>query len=139
MQDYEMGEPRYTSLNYPFNYGIIPRTSLPIKLGGDGDPLDVIIIGENLQRGQILEAKVLGAIKMTDTGENDDKIVAVTKNYKDLTKKDIDNIFNESKTFFENYKGNYRVEFLKFLSRDEALNIISTSNKQYNKFGIRKR
>ena len=139
MQDYEMGEPRYTSLNYPFNYGIIPRTSLPIKLGGDGDPLDVIIVGDKLQRGQILEAKVLGAIKMTDTGENDDKIVAVIKNYKDLTKKDIDNIFNESKTFFETYKGNYRVEFLKFLSKDEALNIISTSNQQYNKFGIRKR
>ena len=36
---------------------------------------------------------------MTDTGENDDKIVAVIKNYKDLTKKDIDNIFNESKLF----------------------------------------
>ena len=53
MQDYEMGEPRYTSLNYPFNYGIIPRTSLPIKLGGDGDPLDVIIVGDKLQRGQI--------------------------------------------------------------------------------------
>ena len=139
MQDYEMGEPRYTSINYPFNYGIIPRTSLPIKLGGDGDPLDVIIVGEKLSRGQILEAKVLGAIKMTDTGENDDKIIAVDKNYKDLKKTDIDNIFKESKIFFETYKGNYRVEFLKFLSEDDAINIISKSNKQYNEYGIRKR
>ena len=106
MQDYEMGEPRYASLNILLTTELF-RDFPVAKLGGDGDPLDVIIVGDKLQRGQILEAKVLGAIKMTDTGENDDKIVAVIKNY-NLTKKDIDNIFNESKAFFETYKGNYR-------------------------------
>ena len=40
------GKPREVKyLGYPGNYGMIPRTLLPKELGGDGDPLDVIVLG----------------------------------------------------------------------------------------------
>ena len=31
-------------LAYPFNYGFIPQTIVPVEDGGDGDQLDIIII-----------------------------------------------------------------------------------------------
>lgn len=40
------GKPRLVNyLPYPFNYGMVPRTLLPKHLGGDGDPLDVVVLG----------------------------------------------------------------------------------------------
>jgi inorganic pyrophosphatase len=35
---------------YPGNYGVIPRTLLPGELGGDGDALDVLVLGELAER-----------------------------------------------------------------------------------------
>ncbi len=40
-------------LAYPFNYGFIPQTFLPVEEGGDGDQLDIIIIGPNVERGLV--------------------------------------------------------------------------------------
>jgi inorganic pyrophosphatase len=59
-------------LGYPANYGMIPRT-----LGGDGDSLDIITLGELRFRGEIAAAKVIGVMRMIDGGEVDDKIIAV--------------------------------------------------------------
>jgi len=43
---FEDGKPRVIKyLAYPGNYGMIPRTLLPKELGGDGDPLDIIMLG----------------------------------------------------------------------------------------------
>ena len=40
------GNPRIVEyLGYPGNYGMIPRTLLAKDSGGDGDPLDVIVLG----------------------------------------------------------------------------------------------
>ena len=38
-------------LGYPGNYGMIPRAFLPKNLGGDGDPLDVLLLGPSIKRG----------------------------------------------------------------------------------------
>ncbi len=66
------GAPRVTKyLGYPGNYGMIPRT-----LGGDGDPLDVIVLGNMIQRGTVTPAKILGVIFLDDNGEVDDKLLA---------------------------------------------------------------
>ena len=47
-----MAKPREVKyLGYPGNYGMIPRTLLPKELGGDGDPLDVIVLGPAVERG----------------------------------------------------------------------------------------
>jgi inorganic pyrophosphatase len=62
---------------YPANYGSIPGTALPKELGGDGDPLDVIVLGQAVPRGEVVDVRVIGVLKMLDGGEQDDKLIAV--------------------------------------------------------------
>lgn len=64
-------------LAYPANYGAIPGTALPKELGGDGDPLDVIVLGQAVPRGEVVDTRVIGVLKMLDGGEQDDKLIAV--------------------------------------------------------------
>jgi len=76
--EYKDGEPRVVNyLGYPGNYGAIPGTALPKELGGDDDPLDVIILGQAVPRGEIVDVRVIGVLKMLDGGEQDDKLIAV--------------------------------------------------------------
>ncbi len=76
-------EPRGDSLRvvdylpYPANYGMVPQTYLPVDLGGDGDPLDVFVLGPRLKRGSIIPVRLVGVIEMFDNGERDDKLIAV--------------------------------------------------------------
>ena len=71
--DLKNGKPRIVQyLPYPCDYGMIPHTK-----AADGDPLDVVILGPAVPRGSIVQAKVIGVMKLTDKGEQDDKIVAV--------------------------------------------------------------
>lgn len=76
--EYKDGAPRVVNyLGYPGNYGAIPGTALPKELGGDGDPLDVIVLGQAVPRGEIVDVNVIGVLKMLDDGEQDDKLIAV--------------------------------------------------------------
>jgi inorganic pyrophosphatase len=76
----------------PALYGFVPRTycgdlvgeycaeqSGRSVQGGDGDPLDVLVLTEHhIPRGDILvKAIPIGGLRMIDKGEADDKIVAV--------------------------------------------------------------
>jgi inorganic pyrophosphatase len=63
-------------LAYPANYGIIPGTRLPESAGGDGDPLDVVVLGDALDRGATARVRLLGVLQLTDDGEADDKLIA---------------------------------------------------------------
>ena len=72
------GKPRIVKyLPYPGNYGLVPQTLHSSVLGGDGDPLDVLILGSSLPRGSIVEARLIGVLKLLDRGEQDDKLIAV--------------------------------------------------------------
>jgi inorganic pyrophosphatase len=64
-------------LPYPGNYGFIPSTLMEESRGGDGDPLDVLLIAESLPTGSIVEALPIGTLKLSDRGELDTKIIAV--------------------------------------------------------------
>ena len=58
---------------YPYNYGCVCGT-----LGGDNDPLDVIIIyNKKIQSGTVLNCKIIGVITTIDNGEEDDKLLAI--------------------------------------------------------------
>ena len=58
---------------YPANYGSICQS-----LGGDDDPLDVLVLSrEPIHPGAILEVRPVGILKTVDGGETDDKILAV--------------------------------------------------------------
>ena len=74
----EDGAPRIVDyLAYPGNYGTIPGTALPEDLGGDGDPLDVLVLGQAVPRGEIVDVRLIGVLKMLDGGAQDDKLIAV--------------------------------------------------------------
>lgn len=76
--EHRNGKPRILDyLAYPGNYGMIPQTLLPQEKGGDGDPLDVIVLGAAIERGSVVKCKPIGVLKLLDRGEQDDKIIAV--------------------------------------------------------------
>lgn len=63
----------YSPLHYPGDYGFIPQSYY-----GDGDPLDILVMmSEPTYPGCIIEARVVGMLRLVDRGENDDKILAV--------------------------------------------------------------
>lgn len=65
----------YSAVHYPANYGFLPRTFC-----GDGDPLDVLILcQEPVEPLCIMRGRPIGVITMTDSREEDDKIIAVAE------------------------------------------------------------
>src|SRR5690606_28740751 len=64
-------------LPYPGNYGFIPSTYCDPETGGDGDPVDVILLCESLPQGSLVEIIPIGTIKLMDNQEEDYKIIAV--------------------------------------------------------------
>ncbi|MBI5443036.1 MAG: inorganic pyrophosphatase [Deltaproteobacteria bacterium] len=90
--------PQRSSSQPPALYGFIPQTYCGDRVGalaspatnGDGDPLDICILSERpIARAEILvNAKVVGGLRMIDHGEADDKIVAVLEN---------DNVWGQAK------------------------------------------
>ena len=70
-------------LPYPGNYGFIPSTYSDPEKGGDGDPLDVIILSSALKSGDIIEFIPVAMLKLIDEGEKDYKIVGIPADEKD--------------------------------------------------------
>lgn len=64
-------------LPYPANYGFVPRTLSAAADGGDGDPLDVFLLGPPRPRGAVVRARLIGALRALDDGEQDDKLLAI--------------------------------------------------------------
>ncbi|GAB5030962.1 sulfate adenylyltransferase [Nannochloropsis oceanica] len=67
----------------PFNYGMLPQTwedpaAMEGGYGGDNDPLDIIEVGSSpLPIGTVVKVKVLGALRLIDSGESDSKIIVI--------------------------------------------------------------
>ena len=62
-----------TPMRYPCNYGYVPGT-----LGGDGDPLDaLVILPLPLVPGSVIRCHPVGMLKMTDEAGADEKLVVV--------------------------------------------------------------
>ena len=64
-------------LAYPANYGFVPRTLLTEASGGDGDPVDVFVLGQSVARETIVSVRIVGIIHMLDGDESDSKLLAV--------------------------------------------------------------
>ena len=118
----------YSSFHYPVNYGFIPQT-----LGLDGDPLDILILcSQSIQPLCLVEATIIGNMQMIDSGEEDDKIIAVASKDPSVNHiTDIDELpkhfFNELKNYFEQYKvlENKQVQIDNFQNKQEAYKIIN--------------
>lgn len=64
-------------LPYPGNYGFIPSTLMDTERGGDGDALDILVIGESVATGTTLSVIPIGALLLRDHGEIDTKLIAI--------------------------------------------------------------
>ncbi len=63
----------YTGQGFPFDYGFVPQT-----LWDDGDALDVIILTTYpLLSGILVRVRPVAIMHMIDSGEGDDKVIAV--------------------------------------------------------------
>lgn len=129
----------YSSVYYPANYGFIPRTYCD-----DKDPLDILVLSQiTMHPMTLVEAKVIGVMRMLDQGEADDKLIAVCAN--DMSVAHINDIselpshfINELRHFFEEYKKleNKLVKIEEFEGQRLAKKILMHSINDYvAKFG----
>ena len=126
----------YSSVYYPANYGFIPQTFCD-----DQDPLDVLVLSQiEMEPLCIVDAKVIGVMRMLDGGEADDKIIAVAAT--DMSVNHINDIselpqhfINEIRHFFEEYKRleKKEVKVEDFGNAEEAKEIVRQAIADYKK------
>lgn len=124
----------FSSMYYPANYGFIPQTYCD-----DHDPLDILVLSQiTVVPMCLVDARVIGVMRMEDSGELDDKIIAVALN--DMSVNHIEDIrdlpghfFKELRNFFEDYKKleNKTVTVEEFQNREVACEIVSKSILDY--------
>lgn len=129
----------YGPLPYPFDYGFVPQT-----LWEDEDALDVILLSTfPIDSGILVNARPVALMKMTDSGESDDKLIVVPvedkrwndiQDLKDLNKHSL----KEFKLFFEvnkKLKGEnpdeYKIEVHGFEGKEQAIEAVKKSQKLY--------
>ncbi len=124
----------FSSVYYPANYGFIPQTYCE-----DHDPLDILILSQiDVVPLCLVQAKVIGVMRMLDSGEADDKIISVATG--DPSVSHINNIselpkhfISELKSFFEDYTKleNKSVVVEEFFDKETALKILQESFELY--------
>ncbi len=118
---------------YPFNYGYILNT-----LGGDGDPLDAVVICKRtLLPTCLINCKIIGALITSDENGKDEKILLVPDEKVDPYNKNITNYtdldshtLDEIKYFFEHYKDLEKGKFIdvnEFVDSNNAYEIYLNS------------
>jgi len=126
----------FSAVYYPANYGFIPRTFCD-----DGDPLDVLVLGqEPVTPLTLVEARAIGVMRMRDEKGIDDKIVAVSvrdPSFADYTDKDQlpGHVLLQVRRFFEDYKAleHKQVIVEDMLGPAEAFTIIREALELYRK------
>lgn len=138
--EFKKGKPRNVKfLGYPGNYGFIPQSILEKEDGGDGDPLDIIVLGPAVERGTVQEVRILGAIKLLDKGKQDDKIIAIPL---DGPFSDIYSLGEMMRKFpgtiqivrywFTGYKGG-KMHFMGYMKRKKAEELIEKAHLSWSK------
>ncbi len=125
----------YTATHYPANYGFIPRT-----YADDGDPLDVLVLcSEKIVPMTLVRVYPIGAMRMIDSGKQDDKIIAIP--FSDPTYINIHSmdeipyhVFDEIMHFFSVYKQleNKQTAVKSLFNREEAIEIIKQAIEAYD-------
>ncbi len=123
------------SMGYPAEYGFVPDT-----LGGDGDPLDALVLTEYPTfPGCLIEVKVLGMCVMTDEKGRDEKLITVptydpqwrdASDIGDVPRRVLDRISH----FFTVYKDLDEGKWVKienYVGRSEALAELSASRARF--------
>ncbi len=126
----------YSPFVYPANYGFFPQTWWE-----DGDPLDVLVISyEPWYPGVLVDVRPIGLMKMEDSGEIDDKVIAVpaddprfneVEDIKDLPQ----HLLKEIEHFFNRYKElqGKETKVLGFFGKEKAEEAILAGIDKYKK------
>ncbi len=130
----------FSAVHYPANYGFVPRTYCD-----DGDPIDILVLcQEPIQPLAIMQAKVIGVMKMRDDKGEDDKLIAVhvdDPNYADYS--DVSELpphrLRELQRFFQDYKAleNTKVLVEAPQGRSEALQVLRDAMALYDRERVR--
>jgi inorganic pyrophosphatase len=125
-------------LSYPANYGFVPQTLLPYATGGDGDPVDVFVLGPSIDRGNIVKIKIVGIIHLLDNDESDSKLLAVSKeepifcvNTFEELNKNYPGTIEIITVWLQHYKGNEKVEILSVNDEKDAFEYLTIANNVY--------
>jgi inorganic pyrophosphatase len=123
------------SMGYPAEYGFIPDT-----LGGDGDPLDALVLTEYPTfPGCLIESKILGMCIMEDENGKDEKLLCVP-DYDPAWKKATDitdvpkSVLDRISHFFTVYKDLDEGKWMKvesWVGREAALKELEASRKRF--------
>jgi inorganic pyrophosphatase len=132
----------FSSLYYPGDYGLIPRTHYE-----DGDPLDVLVmINEPTFPGCVLEARPVAFFRMMDKDLPDDKVLAVPASDPLYTEiRDLEDVpphfLREVAHFFSVYKDleEIRVKPIGWEPREAAYEHIRHAVELYSREGARLR
>lgn len=125
-------------LPHPANYGMVPGTRMPEREGGDGDPLDALVLGPALPRGHTAAARPIGVLRLHDEGQRDDKVLAVTEdspfaeieNLEELERK-FPGVMTILETWYSSYKGAGKIRSLGFGDAKEAKALIETARSHH--------
>ncbi len=129
----------HSSVMYPADYGLIPRTFYD-----DGDPIDaLVLLSEKTYPGVVVEARPIGMMEMIDQGDLDNKILCVAKGdpmYRNIDSMELlpQHLLKEIANFFETYKilENKKTEVRGWKGKKEAVAEIEKSIRMYgDKFG----
>ena len=125
----------HTAQDFPFDYGFVPRS-----LWHDNDPLDVVLLTTYpLMPGILVRARPVAIMNMIDSGEGDDKIIAVpVDDPRFATLKDLSDINPHTLKEIEHFYSTYKklqdkvVEVTGFKGRSEAESAFEEGLKLYN-------
>jgi inorganic pyrophosphatase len=127
-------------LPYPGNYGMVSRTWLDPEKGGDGQALDVMVLGTTVPRGTTIRAIPIGVVRVVDRFEQDDKILAIESGsiFKGVT--DIESLDAEYpgvseilRIWFGNVHGTSDVQMMGTGSRAQANAVIDYAAESFTK------
>jgi inorganic pyrophosphatase len=125
-------------LPYPANYGFIPQTLLPEANGGDGDPVDVFVLGPAIDRKTVARVRIVGIIDMLDDNESDSKLLAVptgnpgfnVRTYEQLINK-YPGVVDIIKLWLSHYKGPDRIQIRSGYDESHALPYVKQAHSDY--------
>jgi inorganic pyrophosphatase len=137
--DEKDGAPRVINfLPYPMNYGFIPQTLLGKDKGGDGDPMDIITLAPARPRGTMDDIRLIGALQLSDHGEQDTKMVGLLKNGPFSDVQDIQDLLMRYpgtveiiRLWFEGYKGAGSFLFQGYLNHYQATDLVELAHQEW--------
>lgn len=83
---------RHAHLPYPANYGFVPGTVVKTAKGGDGGPLDILVLCETVPMGAVLDVDVIGILRISDEDVPTDDILLAVPRDNDLRCMDVKHV-----------------------------------------------